>query len=314
MLKILRTFIIYTLFILLTGCADFFKKSEDLYHTMYSSITSFSLKPPAITTSFSDVNTSKVSIGKAKLKKSKKLCSMPRNNDGSYILSAGYYEITVKSFCLMAGTHGPSQGDGYLYAPLKGDKSELIKRILTNMEYYPNIAQHDVQLLLWAIISQTEFKNLSIELQGIALQLLGNEGILEFSGGVLGIIPDTVMAQLTSHLPPSLKKIAEVENKMRSLFSKAGSTYADIERLAVLSGAAVIDHPEYERGVWSKHIGGYSVRYLPSGYSKVKIEVYIPKELGTVIFNAVSDVAMPANTDAQRLGLSNIPVNQKGCK
>jgi len=346
----LRIFKIFTIFIilLLTGCFEnVVKEGSSVLSSLGANLSSFSLKQPAITTEFSDTDKSRVSLPR-RLGKAKKLFLMPRAKDGGYLLTPGYYRMTVKSFCLKAGTHGPSKGDGYLYAPLKGNKGNLVKEILRNMEFHPNIKQRDIQLLLWAIISQTKFKDLSIKLQSIAIELLGKEKILEFSGGVLGLIPDAAMNELTSRLPPALKRIAEIENQVRALFSKAGSTYADIERLAVLSGAAIIDHPEYKRGRWSKHPDGYFVRYFPSGYSKTKVEVYIPRRSrsanpsedlrfstlrspflktsssqvqrfayngqrtrATTHVDLADDIAMPANTGAQRLILSNTPKDEK---
>jgi hypothetical protein len=348
MLRVLQIFTIFIV-LLLTGCFEnVVKQGTSMLTSLGANLSSFSLKQPAITTEFSDADKSRVSLPR-RLGKAKKLFLMPRAKDGGYLLTPGYYRMTVKSFCLQAGTHGPSKGDGYLYAPLKGDKSKLVKEILRSMEFHPNIKQSDIQMLLWAIISQTKFKDLSVKLQSIAIELLGKEGILEFSGGVLGLIPDAAMNELTSRLPPALKRIAEIENQMRALFSRAGSTYADIERLAVLSGAAVIDHPEYKRGRWSKHPDGYFVRYFPSGYSTTKVEVYVPRRSRsanpsedfkfstlrspflktslshgqrlaydmrrnrTTPVDLTDDIAAPANTGAQRLVLSNDSKDKKEC-
>ena len=60
--------------------------------------------------------------------------------------------------------------------------------------------------------------------------------------------------------------------------------------------------------------GGYYVRYFPNGYQQVKIQVYVPK--GTLdsvgmqdgnylLFDPVNNMAAPANSNAQRLGIGS---------
>lgn len=39
----------------------------------------------------------------------------------SFNLAPGYYRFVIESYCLQAGTYEPTQGGGYLLAPLKGN-------------------------------------------------------------------------------------------------------------------------------------------------------------------------------------------------
>ncbi len=45
-------------------------------------------------------------------------------------LGPGYYTMTVQSYCLKAGTHGPTKGSGHLVAPIKGKRDNLVINIL----------------------------------------------------------------------------------------------------------------------------------------------------------------------------------------
>ena len=106
-------------------------------------------QPAAITTSFEDVDKtgSKLPDFKAN-EKAQPLYLLPKAPDGGYVLCEGFYEMTTKSYCLMAGTFAPSSGDGYMYAPTLGPKEEIVTTILKNAEKHPEVHQHDIQMLL----------------------------------------------------------------------------------------------------------------------------------------------------------------------
>ncbi|MCB4235300.1 hypothetical protein LDL59_09910 [Kaistella anthropi] len=102
----------------------------------------------AITTNFKDCDTQNIKSPEfASEKNFKTLCSADFTEKG-YVLTPGYYEIELKSFCLKAGTYAPSKGDGYLYAPLKGPKEELVSKLVKNWYNHSEIEQTDVQALL----------------------------------------------------------------------------------------------------------------------------------------------------------------------
>ena len=63
--------------------------------------------------------------------------------------------------------------------------------------------------------------------------------------------------------------------------------------------------------MWSLHPDGYYIRYFPSGYSRTKVQIYVPESKGQVIYDAVGTIACPANTGAQRLAQTNIPVDNE---
>lgn len=72
-------------------------------------------QPAAITTNFKDVDlTGKQAPSFKENETAQPLYLLPKATGGGYKLCAGYYTMTNKSYCLQAGTRGPSHGDGYM--------------------------------------------------------------------------------------------------------------------------------------------------------------------------------------------------------
>lgn len=281
-------------------------------------------KKVAITTEFADVDTTYVMPANAMDSiLAKDILEQPKSVTGAYILCPGLYQMVCKSYCIKAGTYGPSKGDSYLYAPLKGPKENLMKTMLINAEKKGNFAQHDIQLLLWAIIAKTKFKDLNPHLQFVLMSLLSAKEIVDFNDGAIGFIPDVMIDQALQGMPASVRAIITAENQMRKMFGDAQRSYAEFERMAVITGMAPVDRPTFKRGRWSKHPLGYYIRYLPEGYNKTTVQVYVPiapkgvpsdyqeQDLNNndcsfqVEFNAIGSVAVPSNTQSQRLLQSN---------
>ena len=260
----------------------------------------------AITTNFKDCNTSDIKDPAfASDRKFTSLCNASFTDEG-YLLKPGFYEINVKSFCLKAGTYAPSKGDGYLYAPLKGPKEEIIDRLVKNWYRKPSVEQSKVQSLIWAIIAKTSFKNMNNDMKVTAAQLLTEKDVLNLSKMGLDFVPDNIMSKAKSKLPPAAQSVIEAENKIRNFFASSGSSsYADLERIAMLAGV----NPETsttQRGTWGLHPKGFWVAYLPNGYKHMKVRIYVPETLASVYYLPSEDVAVPANTSSQRLMVSDV--------
>lgn len=259
-----------------------------------------------ITTNFKDCNkTDTKSADFARNEKFTSLCSADFLESSGFVLKPGYYTIELKSFCLKAGTYAPSKGDGYFYAPLKGPKKEIINSLVKNWYKKQQIPQNKVQYIIWAIIAKTSFKNMSTDLQVVAAQLLSKSELLQLSKMGLDFIPESAMSQAKSNLPKSVQAVLEAENKMRNFFSSSSSNYAELERLAFLTGANT-EKSEISYGTWGIHPNGYYVSYQPHGYQNMTVRIYVPATLTSVNFKPSDDVAVPANTSSQRLMVSDV--------
>lgn len=253
------------------------------------------------------------------------LDKQPRNSSGAYLLAPGFYEMSCRSYCLHAGTQGPSQGGGYLYAAMKGTGTDVITALIRNSESKPDISQGTVQLLIWAVLAKSKFTDLPTNLQVAAAELLSPDQLFELNGGAVALIPDDVIQKAVASLPQGVQQVLAAENSLRQLFAQASVSYQDAERLAVLpADPAAQTYPE---GGWSQHPGGYFVRYYPSGYQTTRVQVYVPPVQGMsyqwnaphpmaqfaglttstplTAFDAIGDIAVAANTLMQRLAQSN---------
>jgi hypothetical protein len=272
-------------------------------------------KPAAITTSFEDVNGDGSQLPNYfKLGTAEPLYLLPKAPKGGFVLCAGFYEMTNKSYCLHAGTFAPSQGDGYMYTPTNGSKKEIVTAILKSAEMHPEIHQHDIQILLWAIIAKTKFIDFSTEVKLTAITLLTKKQLTQLEDGALGFLSDDIINQAKAKLPESVQTVFEAENSIRGLITSGNYTYQEMEKYAILSGFAP-PRTDYPSGIWTLHPDGYYIRYVPSGYSITKVQIYVPKELiislngKSLIYDATDDIACPANTGSQRLAQTNEPLN-----
>jgi hypothetical protein len=99
---------------------------------------------------------------------------------------------------------------------------------------------------------------------------------------------------------------------MRRLFDLGTSSYEAYEQIAVLSQPSVRHTANYNKEQWYKQEGGYYLRYFPNGYQHTKVQIYVPagtldttgKIAGNyLLFDPVMTMAVPANSNAQRLGI-----------
>jgi hypothetical protein len=227
------------------------------------------------------------------------------------LLRPGYYESTLQSYCLHAGTHGPGKGEGYLNAPLKGSRKKIVQNILLNSVKNPDIPQRNIQILIWAILARTKINDLQSDIRQTANRLLTPDEIKELNGGVLGMIPPQALRLATASLPPFARRILEAENQLRQMLTQSQTNYSSLESIAVLLGDPSESGQNVPRGRWSDHPGGYYIRYLPNSYSQTLVQLYVPENFQSKDkdgkpqeYDPSGDVAVPNNTSRQRLAQS----------
>lgn len=235
------------------------------------------------------------------------LMQLQRTPNGGFVLQPGYYSFHDQSYCLHAGTHGPGGGDGYLYAPPKGSAEDAVMTIVRNSVNHPEIDQHLIQTLLWAIVARAKFENLSTEHKAVAARLLTPRQLAGLNRSALDLISG---AGLPIDMPAPLRRIAEAEANLRQALTGGGS-YGELERLAVLTGAAPMGpgSQEIPRGRWSAHPDGYFIRYLPESYTNTMVEIWVPQGSPAVgkEYDPATHIAVPGNTARQRLIQSGRP-------
>jgi hypothetical protein len=290
------------------------------------------LGQPTLSTSFKDARNEIVLPDDFNPPMFARLDTLPRGPTGGFMIQSGLYEMSVRSYCLHEGTHGPSKGEGYLNADLKGERATFIANILRRSSGHPEISQSEVQTLIWAVLARAKLSTLSPQLVS-TLKLLSPQELLELDGGALGQLPDEVYARALDRLPGPLREVFKADAQLRDLLSMTQASYESLEQVAVLAGEAVENSPSIPASRWSRHPKGFYIRYQPDGYRTTRIQIYAPdpadpftrhaRNARSVLFEVSippsppsggvpeyepwNDVAVPAQTDSQRLGMSDAP-------
>ena len=261
---------------------------------------------PPITTSLSDARWGDATRdGFTPREATRSLMTLQRTPNGGFVLQPGYYALQVQSYCLKAGTHGPGGGDGYLYAPPKGPAEDAVMTIVRNSVNRPEIAQSNIQQLLWAIIARAKFEDLSTQLKATASQLLTPRQLASLNRSAIDMVPGPLLDRAMANVPGPVRQVMQAEAQLRQMLTTPGASFAEMERIAVLSGAAPMGEGSQQipSGRWSLHPDNYYVRYIPSGYSSTRVEIWVPQGSPAVgkEFDPAAHIAVPGNTSRQRL-------------
>ena len=208
------------------------------------------------------------------------LAEMPCSPTGQFTLLPGAYDFYAQSYCLHAGAYAPgAHGNGYLNAPLKGPGATFITHILQNSVSHPEVDQHNIQLLIWALLARTPVNQLNPTLQQTAHTLLSDGEIRSLTPDPL--IPDALMNQSFVNLPPAVQRALELEANLRNMFANKVADYTQIEGVAVLTGdpPPSKDDRLVPAARWSYRTDGYFVAYVPYGYPRTETQISCPAGL-----------------------------------
>ena len=261
---------------------------------------------PPITTSLPDAKWAVDSLDNFTPREAvRSMLTLQRTPNGGFVLQPGYYEMHTQSYCLKAGTHGPGGGDGYVFAPTKGPAEDAVLTILRNSVNHPEIHQHDVQVLLWAIIARQKFEDLQPTLKATASRLLTPRQLAALNRTALDFVPGPALDAALDRVPPLVRQVIEAEAQLRQLMTQPGTTFEQMERVAVLAGMAPLGEGSLNvpSGRWSLHPDGYYVRYMPRAYSYTVTQIWVPQGSPAVgkEYDPATHIAVPGNTAKQRL-------------
>jgi hypothetical protein len=296
------------------------RKSFVLFSSLLLSLASFSqlkmignkilkgkdplqIQKPPITTSLEDAKWGDADKdGFVPREPERSMMTLQRTPNGGFVLQTGYYVMQTQSYCLKAGTHGPGGGDGYLYAPPLGPMDDIVMTIVRNSVNHPEVHQHDIQLLLWSIIAKAKYEDLDSKIKLVASKLLTPRQLATINRTGLDILPASVQQKAMDEAPAPLRAVLEAEAKLRQMLTTPGTSFEAMEAVAVLTGDAP-GSSSIPSGRWSLHPDGYYVRYIPTGYSSTRLEIWLP--LGSPAvgkeYDPATHIAVPGNTARQRL-------------
>lgn len=230
------------------------------------------------------------------------LMDLPQTQDGGFVLKPGFYETEFKTYCLQPGTPDPRPGDAYLQGPITGYRKDIVESVLLNSRNKQEIDQRNIQLLLWSVVSGSDFNKLSYDVRSDAMKLLTPKQIFELRGGIVGAIKTVSYST----------GILNANKGVQQLFEKGIDSYEAFEQIAVRKEQARVIKKGINYDQWYKQEGNYYVRYFPVSYKKVRIQIYVPDSLMDadgkvngeyVVFDPTGLQAIPTFTNAQRLGI-----------
>lgn len=230
------------------------------------------------------------------------LMDLPQTQYGGFVLKPGFYEADFKTYCLQPGTPDPHSGDAYVQAPVSGYRKDIIESVLINSKDHENMEQRNIQLLLWSIVSGSDFNSLSYSVQNDAAKLLTPKQVFQLKGGVVGMIKE--VSYTTG--------ILNSNSAIKQLFQTGISSYEAYERIAVRQEQSQIIKRGVKYNQWYPQKENYYVRFIPESYKKVKIQVYVPDGLldadgklngEYLVFDPTGSQGIPTFTNAQRLGV-----------
>ena len=262
-------------------------------------------KPP-ITTELQDAKWANAELDNFTPREAvRSLMTLQRTPNGGFVLQPGYFSLINESYCLKAGTHGPGGGDGYLYAPPIGPAEDAVMTIVRNSVQRPEIERSKIQQLLWAIIARAKFEDLTSDSKMVASRLLTPRQLASLNRSALDVLHGTALTAALGGGPAPLRQLAAAAARLRQMLTTPGASFAEMERIAVLTGNAPLGagSREVPSGRWSNHPDGYHVRYLPSGYSSTKVDIWVPQGSPAVgkEYDPATHIAVPGNTSRQRL-------------
>lgn len=189
----------------------------------------------------------------------------------------GYFRMRLQSYCLHAGTYGPTKGDGYLLAPLKGDRAPLIRSIMERSVAHPEIQQQDIQQLIWGIEAYTPFQDYASEFQNRIRPLLTSAEISSMSAN-REPVKNVTRSILGSLIPAQISNTVSQVQRWRDKITNPALAFPELEQLAVLRGKAPIGEGSREipAGPWSYAGNGAYVRFFPESYAITNVEVFRP--------------------------------------
>jgi len=234
---------------------------------------------PVLTTSLKDATTEVPFLDDYNPSKFYRLRRIPlKSGEVKYYSIPGCWTIKLKSYCLNAGKYAPAGGNGYLYAPLKGDWAGIIRSVLHRSVAHQEIPQPTVQSLIWGILARAKIADMPSSLKMAAARLLTPKEIATVNGGALGLIPQALKEEAFRGLPAEVREVLEAEATLRDMLRRGMENFEDLERVAVRAGMA--PRQEGDREIppsrWSYHPDGYFVRYLPSGYTRITLQISTP--------------------------------------
>jgi len=213
------------------------------------------------------------------------------------------YSLDLDSYCVWPGKTRPLTGDGLQVAPLRGPAEKWIFGIL-DQQGSKGIRQDRVQYLIWALLTDVRFDELSDENQALLLEFYP-DAQTRFRNRRLENLGESLLQEL---IPSQVTHTLADLSALREKVVDNQSRYAELE--AILAPQPTRNTP-IPVG-WMRMPEGYFLRMSSESYTRVRVDIYVPtgeqsgrspQSMKKVLFHPSRWVGLPAL--GQRVALSN---------
>ena len=206
--------------------------------------------------------------------------------NGNLLLAAGDYSLPVMTYCLKSSARSPI-AYSYVLSKLQGPKAELIRDI--NLKAFPRFDSHDVQILIWSVLSGLSYAEMTSVSQKIIDETIPDkkdqlkESVVsnlklkwnEISKKSNDTIPDFESSadQLLLQLGETGKKIIEMRNFKYEL-ERVGNNYTELSQNIITE---IQSHKLPQITPWSQISNRVYARfitetiYLSIGYIQIRV-------------------------------------------
>ena len=238
------------------------------------------------------------------------LLKLDRTDEGAFLLKVGIYEAYVQSYSLDANPASQRVG-AYFPAPIKGRRAAVIADALKQIELHPDVPQSDVQTLLLQIASGADLEKMQPPVQQTAARVLSKDMLASLKGSVEAKTVETTLLNIVNRRLKNPLGAKPQGTKPDKSGQPSSAARADVDTSG--DGSSAGDGPVL-RGTWAQMPGGFYVRYLPEGYTKVRVQVLVPDAAmaqadpkSPLSFDPTQYLAVYSQAPMQRLGISLRP-------
>ena len=190
----------------------------------------------------------------------------------------GYYRGTIRSYCLHAGTYGPTSGDGYLIAPMKGTHGNIVAGILSRSAQHPEIKQSEIQRLIWAVEAGSDLGTFDSGFRSRVAPLLSTQDMAVLSARpVRREVAGRLRAGIGKLIPSGAQRVVSQVNDWSGTLASLDVPFEELERMGVLTGDAPWgrgSRRDVSPGNWAYVGDGFYIRTFSRSYSTTTLEVF----------------------------------------
>ena len=220
---------------------------------------------------------------------------------GEVELSSGHsYSFDLESYCVNGGAARPVNGDELKAAPMRGPAESWLPVLLSGQGKF-GVAQQQVQYLIWALLYDARFDELSDENQAVLLQFYPDAKVRFGNRRLEELGKDVIRGLLPSDITDAVNQITEYREQVLGL---RDNLQALEQALAPIS-----DRKMSIPVGWMQMSDGYLMRLTSDSYTRVRVDIYVPEEGGVFRspqavrrFRPSQWIALPAQ--GQRLAIS----------